>query len=330
MRIKRREWLDTLLQIQEGLSEREIIEQSNCFAFHKGRVYTFNDDIACSCALEAPFDGVVEAFSMLKILARMKKRKLNITLGKKEIVIASKRTKATLNLQCKIHLPVDKLSGMKGWKKLPKDFLQGIKWIEGCAGTNEAKFAQTCIHLTPKYVEACDTYQAGRWLMDLPIKKDVLIRKFTIANVAKLQPTMVCETKAWLHLRNADKTVLSCRRYSEVYPSLDKLLKPKGKILLLPEYTKAATDRAEIFTSQNSDDAVTISLKKNKATLFVRGVTGSITDVCEVKYNGPEISFSIPPNILRDTIERDRKCRVDDNVLRIARKKSFYTTALGV
>jgi len=46
MKINRQEFLDSLEMVKAGLSPREFIEQSSCFAFKEGEVLTFNDESA--------------------------------------------------------------------------------------------------------------------------------------------------------------------------------------------------------------------------------------------------------------------------------------------
>ena len=48
MKIDREEFLKQLESVLPGYSTKEVIEQSSCFVFKKGRVYTYNDEIACS------------------------------------------------------------------------------------------------------------------------------------------------------------------------------------------------------------------------------------------------------------------------------------------
>ena len=56
--VNREAFLHQLESVQAGLSSKEMIEQSSCFAFIKGKVVTYNDEISCRQKCEVPLASV--------------------------------------------------------------------------------------------------------------------------------------------------------------------------------------------------------------------------------------------------------------------------------
>lgn len=330
MRIERKRWLKLLSCLTDALSEREIIDQSNCLVFEKGRVYTFNDDIGCSCDLKAPFEGAIRGSTFLKMLARLKEDELIIEMDDDAVVVRAKRSRSKFNLDPENRLPTKTLGSFPKWHKLDPNFMKAIRFVAGCASRNEAKFTQTCLHMTAKYVEACEAYQAGRYHVRLPLKKDLLVRRFVLDGLDNFEPTRICNAKTWLHLKNDEGVVLSCRKYEMPYPKLAAILKQDGDEIKFPKYLPDVTNRTEVFAQEKAERTVHVALEMNKAKISVRGQTGSHEELCRVRYDGPELAFFMPSDILRDACNRSNTCRISRTVLRVVGKNYLYATTLGV
>ena len=333
MRINREELLNQLESVLPGLSTREIIEQSSCFVFKDKTVMTYNDEVACTQDSCLDIEGAVVAMPFVSILRKLKEKELEITLSDKqeELLIRGKRKKIGIRMEADILLPVDSIKQPKKWKKLPNDFANAVSIVQNCAGKDETKFALTCIHLYPKWLEACDGYQAARYKMKIDIEKSILIRKDSIKNIVPMDMTKFGETKDWIHFKNSSGLVLSCRRWIEEFPKLSKLLKVKGTPTKFPKGLIDAVEKAEIFSVENvENNQITIELKLNRLRITGRGTSGYYQETKNIKYRGQSISFRVASKLFADLVQHYSSCEITSDRLKVVTGKYSYVTVLQV
>ncbi|MEK0337680.1 MAG: hypothetical protein QQN41_09645 [Nitrosopumilus sp.] len=331
MRINREKLLEQLESVSPGLSAKEIIEQSSCFVFQDKTVMTYNDEIACTQKSCLTIKGAVTAMPFISILRKLKEDELEITASKEELLIKGKRKKIGLKMDVGILLPIDSIEKPKKWKDLPEDFANAISIVHQCSGKDETKFSLTCGHLTPKWVEACDGYQAARYKMKMEVEKPTLVRKESIKYIIELDMTEFSETKNWIHFRNSSGLVLSCRRWVEDFPELSELLNVKGTPTKFPKGLIEAVEKAEIFSAENAEDnQVEINLKPNKLRITGRGDSGYYQEVKNIKYEGKSLSFRVSAGLFADLIRHHNSCEITSDRLKVVTGKYSYVTVLQV
>jgi len=331
MRINREELLRQLESILPGLSTREIIEQSSCFVFRNKTVMTYNDEIACTQESCLPIEGAVQAVPLVSILRKLKEDELEITTSKEELLIRGKRKKAGIRMDADILLPIDSVDKPKKWKDLPDDFANAISIIQQCSGKDETKFSLTCVHLTSKWIEACDGYQAARYKIRIEIEKSILVRKESIKHIVELDMTEFSETKNWIHFRNSSGLILSCRRWIENFPELSELLKVKGTPTKFPKGLVEAVEKAVIFSAENAEDnQIIINLKPNKLRITGRGASGYYQEIKNIKYKGKSLSFRVAAELFADLIRHHNSCEITFDRLKVTTGKYTYVTVLQV
>jgi hypothetical protein len=336
MRINREEFLKQLESVLPGLSTKEIIEQSSCFIFKDKTVNTYNDEIACSQKSMLKIEGAVPAMPFISILRKLKEDELEISAGENNkgttLLIKAKQKQAGINMEQDILLPIDAVDKPKKWKKLPENFADAIAIVQPCAGTNDAQFAMTCVHITPKWIEACDNHQVTRFKVKIDMNKPILIRRDSIKHLVPLEMIEFSETKHWIHFRNSSGLTLSCRHWLDEYPSdgITQILKVAGTPLKLPKGLKEAVEKAEIFSSENVDDGnVIVNIKKGKFKITGKGVSGWFTEIKKSKYDGASLQFTIPPKLLVELVQHYNECEVTENRLKVKGGKFVYVTVLG-
>ncbi len=331
MRINREDFLKELESVTPGLSTREIIEQSSCFIFKDKTVMTYNDEIACSHKSCLSIEGAVQALPLIAILRKLQEENLEVMCNEEELLIKGKRKRAGIRMEAEILLPVDSIEKPKKWKDLPDDFADSIQIVQQCAGRDETRFSLTCVHLTPKWVEACDGYQAARYKIKIDINENTLVRKESLKYIVSLDMTKFSETKNWIHFKNSSGLILSCRRWVEDYPELDDLLGVEGVPTSFPKGLKEAIEKAEVFSTENvEDNQVTVDLQVGKLRITGRGASGYYQEVKKIKYKGRPMSFSIAPNLLSDLIQRHNSCQIAKDKLKVDAGKDSYVTVLEI
>ena len=334
MRIKRKEFLEQLESVRPGLSAREVIEQSSCFVFQNKRVFTYNDEIACHRkSLLDDIEGAVQAEPLLAILSKLPEKVIDISIKDNELFIRGKQRKSGIRMESKIVLPVDSVEQPKGWKKLPTNFADAVKWVQPCAGDNQSQFNMTCIHLCKSWMEACDNYQAIRFKIKTDIRKPTLIRKDSIKHIIEMDMIDVSQTRRWIHFRNSSGLTLSCRHWMEEYPNLENLLrKGRGEPWDLPKGLKEAIEKAQVFSSEDpAGDNMIMRLQPGSVTVTGRGAAGWFSGRKKSLYKGSSLEFGISTRILLELVEHfnEYQCKISETRLKVKGGKLVYITVLG-
>ncbi len=333
MRVNRVQLLQALQTVQPGLSSREIVEQSNCFVFQNGEVLTYNDEIACRMAtpLHADLTGAVQAAPLLTILGRMQEEELEIHLSEGEFLVVGKKRRAGIRMESEITLPISTAEKpAEEWIPLHEHFIDAIKIVQECAGRDDSKFALTCIHLHPKWIEACDNFQMSRYKLLTGVREKCLIRKDSIKHIVSLEMVEFNETQTWIHFRNHSGLVLSCRRYLEDFPDLKPLIAFTGSPAHLPRGLSEAAENAAVFSSENADDnQVRVDLKDRKLRIKGVGNSGWYAEYKQLKYDGPDIVFYIAPKLLIELTRKHHECEISSERLKVNGGRWVYVTCLG-
>ena len=330
MKVSREEILKQLESVLPGLSPREVIEQSSCVVFKDDRVYTFNDEVSCSQECCLSIQGAVQAMPFVSILRKMKEEFLEITVEEEELKIKGKNKKAGIRMETEIQLPIDSIEQPKKWRKLSDSFSEAVGMVKRCASKDETKLLLTHLHITPNWIEACDNFQAARYLIETGLKKSVLVRKDSLKFVESLEMIKYSITKNWIHFKNVIGLVFSCRKLVEEYPELDHLFKVKGEDTTLPKGLTEAIERAEVFSNDNAeDDQIVVRIKHDKIKIQGEGATGWFTEIKKAKYKGKSIGFAISPDLLKELIEQHNVCQVSEKCIKMQMGKFTYIASLS-
>lgn len=330
MRINREEFLKQLESVVPGLSAREVIEQSSCFIFQNQKIFTYNDEIACVQKSLLDIEGAVQAMPLISILRKLSEKEIDASILHNELLIKGKRKRAGIRMDNKILLPVNSVEKPKGWKKLPKNFVDAVALVQPCAGDNEAQFNMTCIHLCPHWIEACDNYQAIRYKMEIDLKKSTLIRKDSIKHIIETDMIDFSQTRRWIHFRNLSGLTLSLRHWREDFPDLKSILKMKGEPLDLPKGLKETIEKADVFSSEDpAGNNVIISLQPGGLEVIGKGASGWFAERKKSKYKGSIQHFTIATQTFLELVQRYNECKVSKNRLKVKGGKFIYITVLG-
>lgn len=337
-KVNRQRLLQALEAVMPGLAVgKSKFDQSTCFCFLDGKVLTYNDEISCRARTKLPdsIEGAVDSKPLLAVIRKMKEKEIDIEQKESLLYITGEsRRKVKLRMEPEIDLPIEKVERpeKKDWKTLSEHFSEAITIVSPCAGKNEAEFAFTCIHMTPKFIEACDNNQITRFRLKSKIKTPIMMRQSSIKHVAPLDMTQFAETETWIHFRNPANVEFACKRIVEEYPDMGKFLKVSGEPTTLPKGIAEECDFAEIFTSELEKEmnllVVTI---KSTGRMLIRGVgiSGEAEVPKKIKYSGDSIAFCIAPKLLSEITKKHRDCQISNDHIRVDGGRWTYVGCLG-
>lgn len=337
MRIKRDELLRQLSAVAPGLSSKEVIEQSNSFVFRDGRVYTFNDEVACSVDCCLKLDGAVPADPLVGLLRKLGEDELDVECtpssdGYAELVVKGNRRKAGIRMGTEITLPLEGIEQPGKWSKLPAGWTDAVTVAQQCVSRDESQFILTCVHLHPEWVEGCDNYQLVRYPMKTGLSSSTLVRGAALRGILSVDATEWSLTDTWLHFRGPSGLVLSSRRYADTYPNCGSFLQVDGADTPLPKGLDGVVERASVF-SNNSDDPypIKVEIRTGKLRLTGRGPNGWYNETRDLpEYKGESLSFVVTPKLLLEIIKRADRCTVAPGRIAVKTENWQYVSSTGL
>src|SRR2546430_2342316 len=122
IRLQREKFLHVLESVVPGLSRSIGLQQSNCFAFSKGKVMTFNEEVACwaTSGLDESFSGAVMAKKLLEVLPKLPDDELQLTTedddkGRPLFVLKGKGRKSRFGMESQLTLPIGIVDQPQEW-----------------------------------------------------------------------------------------------------------------------------------------------------------------------------------------------------------------------
>ena len=329
MKLDRRELLQRLLAVSPGIVKSGTT-QSDCIVLRKGRFYTLSKEIACSLVsgLEPDVEGAVQADRLIELLKQMPDQDVDINIEKGILHLSGlgKARRAKIPMESEILLPVGSVELPKAYTRLSEGFAEAVDLVISCT-KKRGEFLHECLHIHPKYIEASDNIQMARWDIETFVPKSVLVRGQSLKAITQLGMTKGAMTESWLHFVNPMGLRVSvCQWAMEKYPKLDDFLNLRGEKVVLPKLLAGAAMRAGIFAEEDS-----IGVKLNgdgRVLLESKCGAGEYQEEKVLKYDGPELRFSVPYKLIAKLVEKHNGIEVTECSLRVNGGKYIYATSL--
>jgi hypothetical protein len=307
MNINKKQLQEALEVVKPGLANKEIIEQATSFAFLRGRVVTYNDEISISHPLKGlNIEGAIEADKLYKFLSKVTKEDVDVEIKNNELLLVSGRAKAGLTLMSEVKLPLEEVSNVGTWYGLPKEFVRLMKFAMTSCSTNMSKPVLTCVNVASSgLISASDNYRLIRCDMkeEMPTKT-LLIPARSVMEMVKVNPTQVAEGVGWVHFQNEEGTIFSCRILEDKYPDLDTYLNVSGVRIVLPKTINEVLDRASVFAKREHilDEWVKLTIESNRLKIRSEAEVGWFEEETNMKFEHEKVEFSVTPYLLREII----------------------------
>lgn len=335
MEIKVSEFKKALEIVKPGLAATvTTIEQVTSFAFTKKNVITYNDEICIYHPLaDFKLQGAIEAELLYKFLSKIKSEQISLEISETSVTMKSGRTKAQFTIDPEIKLPLDdeELTEKGKWQKLPEKFIEAISMAKSCTAKDMIQAKLNCVHVSSKgMIESSDGHRIFRYKLGEKIDIDsVLIPANSINSVIRINPTKVAKGNGWIHFKNEDGTVLSCRIINESYMDISEYLKDgkNGVELEFPKELISTLETAEIFAESF---LVKLTITKKKLIVSSQGQLASFKEELDLVNKVEPFAFQITPYLLKDILKQIPFCTIYKNRLIFKGEMWKYMTELNI
>lgn len=310
MKINREELLAALTAVQPALAKTLVAEHSMSFIFIDNMVCTFNNELAVSHPIEVDFEGAVPGKEFYDLVRRLKTEEIELVEEEGHIRVKSGRSNAGLRLE-EASLPLEEL-GMpddEDYTDLPEKFIAAVEACLFSIGRDINKPILSYIHVHNASVTSSDNYRITRFDMGKKAAKTfpdaLLISAVAAKSIVEYKPIEYALTDGWIHFRNDDGALFSCRRVlEETYPDFTKFLSVKGAEIEFPSDLDEILDRALVMCN---DQRVKVKIEKNKLTVATESDNGWFKEQTRIKYEGASNEFYMHPKFMRDTLKLNQK-----------------------
>ena len=338
MKINKGQLQEALAIVKPGLATKELLEQSTSFAFLGNRVATYNDEISISHPVEGlDFRGAIKAEELYGLLSKLNEEEIKIKFKKTELLLSCGKVEAGLKLEEEIILPVeDEIGKIKKWKKIPnpEQFIKHMEFAMRTCSNDMSQVKLTCVCVCKNgYVQGSDGYRLVQCKGEkLPIS-DFLIPAILVSNIATIAPIEISANDTWIHFRNKEKTIISCRMVDVEYVEqkvINRVLKMNSSNdIEFPEKIESMLDRLKTFAKRDYifDEQIEVILSEGQMLMKATAdVTKSwVKEKAKVNFKG-EITFSVTPAVFSDILKDTKFCSLNDDQTKakfIAKDKSW-------
>lgn len=336
--ISQTELLQWLEATSPGLSVKPGVDQGESYCFRNGWLTTFDGEMMCKCPTTLPptLKASVPGKSLLEAIRKIDVKEVEVAVEGSEFIVSSKRDEVRMRCNPNITLPVETVEKPEVWTPLPQEFSEALEMACECVGKDNAKFLITCVHLTPKHIEATDRFSYMRYRLKSGAPENMLIRAKWFKQVAARGPTKVAYTKSWAHFKNASGLRISIRRHDpyqhggEKLAGFDEVVTNRGEPAGFPKSLVTAAKLAEIFSGENTENNfLTVTMGNGIVRITGEGATGKATHKAKIKYDGPPLTFTVGPKVLSAMIDKYNDIEVTPGHLIVNSDKWYYTTSLN-
>ena len=279
MKINREELLKVLIAVRPGIAKREIIQQATHVIFTGDAVATFNDQICIVYPLQTDLHCSVQGEEFYKALESINETEVEIIAGEKEIKIISKKTKAGLSTLVgekeKVESLIEDLRKRtdvkKFWKKLPKDFVQGVFLCTFTASKDMTTGVRCCVAIKDNEIYSTDNLRVSRYKLASSVE-EMLIPARDAAELTKYEVTRYGKTEGWIHFITEDGVMFNCKTMVGDYPyvSLSRFFIEPTNEMVLPKELSEAMKAAAVFAAGDVDVTKMVEMKIKGSTLNCR------------------------------------------------------------
>lgn len=282
------------------------------FIFSKGRVFTFNNELAVSTPIDVGFTGAIPAKKFEAFVNKVKTEDIDLVVKGGEVFLSSSKAKAGLRLEESFTLPLEDVGMPAEWFSLPVSFKDAVSLCLFSVGKDYSKEILTNIHIKDNYVESCDNYRATRYILDFETG-EMLIPAVSAKVICSGNPLKYAIADGWLHFKNAEDVTFSCRCGAGGYPDLSNFVSSEGEPFDFPEDVAEMMDRAE---TMSDGERASVFLEDGELIISTENNGDWFEESSKIKYDGKPFEFDIQPKFLKAIVKYKGEVSLCEKVLK--------------
>ena len=275
-------------------------------------------------------EGAVIAKELHSLLSKMKDEEIEVSEKDGAFFVKGKKTKSAINMYSEIKLPVDEIELTEDWEDLSEDFNEAISFNLFSISKDRGMPILNYAHLIDDRVESTDNYRITAYRTDIAIADELFISYSVIVELIKYNMTHYQTSDNWIHFKDKNDLVFSCRTIADKYPDLIPHLKVEGEKVKLPKTITEMIERCRVFTagSKAADEVMKVILFDGKFAISAKSSAGWIKESEKIRYSGDKISFKVNPGFLIQILSHQSRVTVGESKLKFTTDKMEHAILL--
>jgi hypothetical protein len=342
MEVNREDLLDVLNLVRPGLSQKEVIEQSNHFIFNKDEILAYNDELLISYPFDIELQCTVDASLFLKLISRMTSATVFIELKGVKLEVWNEKTSAHIPIVQESEIfeyiqNVSKGLADANWHRLSQDFIDGLRLCAFSAGTDRTDGTITCVRVEGKDIMSGSKSRVSWYQMDKEAEEDFYIEATLIEELSKYEDvSSYTLSAAWAHFKSESGVTFSARRVIplELLPFREPFEGfPTGVRIRIPADLRSSIETVNIVNEgePGADKSVMLIIDDKMITCRAETKKGTISDMASFDKPiniGDQVQLSINPIFLMDVLERATFMYFSDDAILFKRQAFQHLTML--
>lgn len=289
MKINRDEFLGVLKLAKVTTSTKQLIDDFSYLLFDKNYIYSSNGDMYTCHPFTCDFSCLVPADRLVDALSKMKAKEVSITCTDSVVKLKSGKDKVELNTKAVDAKALDAmcLTSPKKWKKLPEDFLDGVKQCLFSVSQDVARVDMSSISISDRKVCSSDDIRASVYVMSgrmmpflLPLQAGHALVNFPNMTKYSLSSNGVYFTD--------DTVIFYTGRPDVPYPDVEPYFDFEGISFDLPKDFCSSVELVNLFSEEefNFDKLISMTFEEDGIRLVSSDVVGSGETLLSLKLEG--------------------------------------------
>ena len=325
MKIKRSELLQALNAVKPGLATKSVVQQMEHVIFTGQDIITYNEQTGILYPFETEFEASVNYNDLYKIITKIKKDEIDLTVEGSELLITTKTTKAGLvtmntgeideSLNGLINQLPDEENGLE-WQNLPSDFIDGALLCIPATSRDLSQGTLACLYVNGTNMICSDNQRVSWYELSEAVDAEFFIRAGTIRELASFDIKRLCVSESWVHFITENDVVFSTRliRGKSFNYFLDMFDGFKGTAVKLPEGLKALVDAAAVMAEDEDVRNMKITLREGEMICATQNARGWIEEPVPIKFNKKTpIDFQVSAVFLQQILNLPLQMTVGKN-----------------
>ena len=328
MEITKQNLLKALQLLSIGFSSKEIFDQSDKIIFDDDYLRSYNDEFAVLVPFKTGISGAVPAKELKQYINKYNSKNFELIVKDNMLYIKGKKGKAGIIFESEIRLPFDNVSIGEKWHKLPEDFVDDLQLLKYSVSTDYAYPILTFISVNEDTAVSCDNRRVTKINLSSSVAEPMLIPATVVAELKNHQPCKYNVKDGWLHFKNKDNVVLSCRTTQLEYPDVDQFFEAEGIEIDLPRNIGEILDEVSVFAESeiSNNSRITVKLEDNLMTVSSKSDKGFAEHSKKIRYKGESITFSINADYFKDAIQLGSRIIVTERSLLMTTDRMQHLT----
>jgi len=322
MKIKRSELLEALNAVKPGLATKTVVQQMEHVIFTGQDIVTYNEQTGILYPFETDFEASVNYNDLYKIITKIKKDEVELTVEESELLITTKTTKAGLvtmttdeideSLDGLINQLPNEVNGLD-WQDIPSDFIDGALLCIPAVSQDLSQGTLACLYINNDNLICTDNQRISWYKLKEPVNYEFFIRAGTIRELASFDIKRLCVSESWIHFITDKDVVFSTRliRGKSFDYFLDMFDGFKGTAVELPEGLKALVDSAAVMAEEGIYRNMRVTIQEGEMVCATQNARGWIEEPIPIKYDKKTpIDFQVSAIFLQQILNLPLKMTV--------------------